>query len=109
MSLQIVFNQPVSIKENPRINDWLRRVESEMRNTLAKMLAQSVQDFTKFKSGQIDPAEYMQWLDRYPVWIKSFSIDSNFDEFNYRRKLSASPCKFRGRKKLKRCSVKAKP
>uniref|UniRef100_A0A914WTV1 Cytoplasmic dynein 1 heavy chain 1 n=2 Tax=Plectus sambesii TaxID=2011161 RepID=A0A914WTV1_9BILA len=77
---EIMFSQPVSIKENPRINDWLRRVESEMRNTLAKMLAQSVQDFAKFKTGKIDSAEYMQWLDRYPAQIIGITAQISWSE-----------------------------
>lgn len=60
-----MFVAPVSIKENPRINDWLRRVESEMRNTLAQMLAKSVQDFAKFKkAATISVDDYNSWLDR---------------------------------------------
>lgn len=65
---QIQFSQPVSIKDNPRINDWLRRVESEMRNTLAMMLAKSVHEYSsKFKGANINVVDYMQWLDAYPV------------------------------------------
>ena len=59
------FKTPVSIKEHPRINDWLRRVECEMRNTLAQMLAASVAEYTKITSGaQVDIAQYNQWLDK---------------------------------------------
>ncbi len=64
----MAFYTKVSIKENPRINDWLRRVETEMRNTRARMRAQSVQDYAAFKKGaEIDQEEYMRWRDKYPV------------------------------------------
>lgn len=57
--------RPVSIKENPRINDWLSLIEREMRNTLAQMLAQAVSEYAAFKSGaKIDINEYNAWLDR---------------------------------------------
>ncbi|VDN49461.1 unnamed protein product, partial [Gongylonema pulchrum] len=53
-------------KENPRINDWLRLVESEMQSTLAHLLNQSLSAFAKFDMNSIEPQEYMAWLDRYP-------------------------------------------
>jgi dynein heavy chain 1, cytosolic len=42
-------------------------VEKEIRNTLAHMLAQAVEENQKFRGGKIDPTAYMQWLDRFPV------------------------------------------
>jgi len=45
---EVVFHKPVSITEHPKINEWLTLVEKEMRNTLARLLAQSVQDCAMF-------------------------------------------------------------
>ncbi|VDN24437.1 unnamed protein product [Gongylonema pulchrum] len=61
--------KPVSIKENPRINDWLRLVESEMQSTLAHLLNQSLSAFAKFDMNSVEPQEYMAWLDRYPAQV----------------------------------------
>ncbi len=63
----MTFLQAVSIKDHPRINDWLHRVENEMRSTLAQLLAKSLQDYTKLTSGKVDIGDYMKWLDAYPV------------------------------------------
>ena len=40
---EVVFKNPVSIAKNPKINDWLTIMESEIRFTLASLLNQSVQ------------------------------------------------------------------
>lgn len=66
---QVHFVTTVSIAQHPKINDWLTLVEKEMRVTLAKLLAKSVQEVTAFKSGKIDPEQYMQWIDGYQVGI----------------------------------------
>lgn len=73
--------KPVSIKENPRINDWLRRVESEMRNTLAQMLAESIKEYqTLAASVPPDPAAYMAWLDRFPTQVTGLSAQIAWSE-----------------------------
>ena len=61
------FVTPVSIAANPKINEWLTLVEKEMRVTLAKLLAASVQDIQAFKAGNIDHEKYVNWVDKYQV------------------------------------------
>lgn len=63
----MIFHKPVSIVDHPKINEWLTLVEKEMRNTLAHLLAQSVQDCGSFLFGQIDEEKFMKWLDSYQV------------------------------------------
>lgn len=64
---QVTFATPVSIAVHPKINEWLSLVEKEMRVTLAKLLASAIQEMTAFKSGKIEPAQYMEWVDKYQV------------------------------------------
>lgn len=68
------------MKDHPKINDWLRLVEAEMRKTLAEMLAQSIQECQKFKGGKIDANAYMQWLDRFPAQIINLSAQIAWSE-----------------------------
>lgn len=63
----MTFATPVSIVHNPKINEWLSLVEKEMRVTLAKLLAQSVQDMAAFRSGTVDSVKYIEWVDKYQV------------------------------------------
>ena len=62
-----MFHKPVSITDHPKINEWLTLVEKEMRNTLARLLAQSVQDCATFLQDKIDIATFNKWLDSYQV------------------------------------------
>lgn len=66
---EVRFIKPVSTVEHPKINEWLSLVEKEMRFTLASYLAQAVQDIKQFRDGQIDPAKYMEWCDKYQAQI----------------------------------------
>ncbi|KAG0320600.1 hypothetical protein BGZ99_004425, partial [Dissophora globulifera] len=63
----VLFKTPVSIKDNPRINDWLTLVEKEMRMSLAMILAESVQEMNLFYlSETLDPAAFLSWMDKVP-------------------------------------------
>ena len=69
LSNQVVFKKPVSLTEHPKVNEWLTCVESEMRTTLATLLATAVTDVQQFNSESIDGQEYMKWVDSYQVRI----------------------------------------
>ena len=47
---EVVFSQPVSTVEHPRINEWLEEVENSMRITLAKFLFSAVSDNKELKA-----------------------------------------------------------
>lgn len=66
---ELRFVNPVSVKENPKINVWLQLTEKEIRNTLAVLLAKAVVDMDKFKSGSFSTDEYIKWLDTYQAQI----------------------------------------
>jgi len=66
---QVMYKTPVSILSNPKINQWLTLVEKEMRLNLATLLAQSVEEITQFDSENIDPGQYLQWVDRYQAQL----------------------------------------
>ena len=66
---QVMYKSPVSILNNPKINQWLTLVEKEMRLNLATLLAQSVEDISHFNSENIDSSQYLQWVDRYQAQL----------------------------------------
>lgn len=76
--IQVVFATPVSIAANPKINEWLTLTEKEMRVTLAKLLQEAVKDIAVFKSGQINPNLYLQWIDKFQV-SEDFSFEYSFN------------------------------
>ena len=77
---EVRFFSPISIKEKPKINEWLALVETEMRITLGKLLAQAVADIAPFRSGDIKPNEYMQWLDKYQAQIIVLAFQISWSE-----------------------------
>ncbi|XP_074602445.1 dynein heavy chain, cytoplasmic isoform X2 [Brevipalpus obovatus] len=77
---EVIFSTPVSIKDHPKINEWLMLVEQEMRVTLAKLLAQAVIDIVPFKTGEIKPSDYMAWLDKYQSQIIELAAQIGWSE-----------------------------
>ncbi|XP_078590507.1 cytoplasmic dynein 1 heavy chain 1-like isoform X1 [Branchiostoma floridae x Branchiostoma japonicum] len=77
---EVVFSSPVSIKENPKINEWLTLVEQEMRVTLARLLSQSVTELKSLGEGAVDPAKYMQWVDKYQAQLVVLSAQVSWSE-----------------------------
>lgn len=66
---QVIYKNPVSIVDNPKINQWLTLVEKEMRLNLATLLAKAVDDISKFNTKAIDPSKYMEWVDTYQAQL----------------------------------------
>lgn len=66
---EVIFQNPVSTIDHPKINEWLTLVEKEMRVTLASSLAKAVQDIKQFKDGNINPQAFMSWCDNYQAQI----------------------------------------
>ncbi|XP_078516318.1 cytoplasmic dynein 1 heavy chain 1 [Lissotriton helveticus] len=78
---EVMFKTPVSITEHPKINEWLTLVEKEMRVTLAKLLAESVNEAEIFeKSTVIDPASYISWIDKYQAQLVVLSAQIAWSE-----------------------------
>ena len=69
LDFQVMYKTPVSIVDNPKINQWLTLVEKEMRLNLATLLAQAVEDVGQFNTEAIQPGQYIQWVDRYQAQL----------------------------------------
>lgn len=70
------LKRAVSIKENPRINDWLTLLESEMKLTMADCLAEAVQNLTKVYASaeKLVGLEFLDWIEMYPSQLVILSI-----------------------------------
>ncbi|KAG8185039.1 hypothetical protein JTE90_017062 [Oedothorax gibbosus] len=77
---EVIFTNRVSIKEHPKINEWLTLVEKEMRFTLATLLASAVTGIGPFKGGKIDQKEYMKWVDSYQSQIVVLAAQISWSE-----------------------------
>ncbi|KAK4688349.1 dynein cytoplasmic 1 heavy chain, partial [Tremellales sp. Uapishka_1] len=68
---QVSFRAPILLKDYPKINDWLARVESEMRLSLAHLLFRSVQELATFFVVGSEPSlpDLLAWVDTYPAQL----------------------------------------
>ncbi|KAJ3389103.1 hypothetical protein HDU92_001163 [Lobulomyces angularis] len=63
----VELKNQISIKDNPRINDWLTLVEREMKVTLALLLADSLSEIEIFYSSEnLENEVFLNWIDKYP-------------------------------------------
>ncbi|XP_012938795.1 cytoplasmic dynein 1 heavy chain 1 [Aplysia californica] len=77
---EVVFATPVSIAAHPKINEWLTLVEKEMRVTLAKLLANAIQDMSAFRTGEIEHAKFMAWVDKYQAQLVVLAVQIFWSE-----------------------------
>ncbi|XP_031789302.2 dynein heavy chain, cytoplasmic isoform X5 [Nasonia vitripennis] len=66
---EVIFQNPVSTINHPKINEWLSLVEKEMRVTLASSLASAVQDIKELKGEKMSSSALMSWCDKYQAQI----------------------------------------
>ncbi|KAI7869607.1 dynein heavy chain [Mucor mucedo] len=67
---EVMFKTPVSIKENPKINDWLTLLENEMRVSLALLLNDAVTELDAiYNADEMSSPAFMEWIDRYPAQL----------------------------------------
>ncbi len=73
---EVKFANPIQLKDFPKINDWLAKLEHEMRITLAVLLCESVAELRPlFSSLQAnDPASFVSWIEKYPAQLVTLSM-----------------------------------
>eukprot|EP01094_Clydonella_sp_ATCC50884_P027826 TRINITY_DN8164_c0_g1_i2.p1 TRINITY_DN8164_c0_g1~~TRINITY_DN8164_c0_g1_i2.p1 ORF type:complete len:4596 (+),score=2011.83 TRINITY_DN8164_c0_g1_i2:76-13863(+) len=65
---QVMFKRAIHVKDHPKINEWLTKVESEMKFTLASILQEALQARVAIeKAGyKEDPAPLLAWIEETP-------------------------------------------
>ncbi|THD25348.1 Dynein heavy chain 1 cytosolic [Fasciola hepatica] len=78
---EVLFTKPVSVKDNPVINDWLTLLEREMRVSLATYLGRAIQELQqtgvlygsnteKLKSaGDLGKTGFIAWVDKFQAQL----------------------------------------
>ncbi|KAK5121795.1 hypothetical protein LTR85_004670 [Meristemomyces frigidus] len=64
---QMMLQTPISLTATPKINDWLKALESGMRESLSKALVQAVNAFESIEDG--DDAAFEAYVSDYPAQI----------------------------------------
>lgn len=73
---EVQFKDPILLKDYPKINDWLSKLEAEMRVSLAQLLCDAVAELQSFY-GSVSPLpldQFMEWLEKYPAQLVTLAI-----------------------------------
>lgn len=72
----VAYIRPVTISDDPAINAWLGRIESEMQACLAENLNLAVTeiDIALAEDGQVDEVAFLGWVSKYPCQIGLLAI-----------------------------------
>ncbi|KAL3321193.1 Cytoplasmic dynein 1 heavy chain 1 [Cichlidogyrus casuarinus] len=66
----VTLVQPISLEDNPVINDWLALLEKQMRLSLATYLSQSVVDLQRMKLVKdLETTGFLKWVDAYQAQL----------------------------------------
>ncbi|WWC73019.1 uncharacterized protein I206_106984 [Kwoniella pini CBS 10737] len=73
---EVSFRAPIVLKDYPKINDWLAKVESEMRMSLAHLLSQAVQQLHGFfqVDSELSLSDLLAWIDSYPAQLVVLAV-----------------------------------
>lgn len=73
---EVLFHTPILLKDYPKINDWLAKIESEMRVSLAQLLCDATIELQAFYGTDtpLQIAQLLEWIDKYPAQLVSLAI-----------------------------------
>ncbi|KAH7883931.1 dynein heavy chain and region D6 of dynein motor-domain-containing protein [Phlebopus sp. FC_14] len=73
---EVNFSEPILLKDYPKINDWLARLESMMRLSLADHLCDAVAELQSFYgiASSLDKTQLMYWMEKYPAQLVTLAI-----------------------------------
>ena len=71
---EVRFKEPILLKDYPKINDWLTKLESEMRKSLAILLCESVSELQVFYGSGLEMGPLMTWMEKYPAQLVTLAI-----------------------------------
>ncbi|CCL98405.1 uncharacterized protein FIBRA_00400 [Fibroporia radiculosa] len=73
---EVRFKDPILLKDYPKINDWLTKLEAEMRISLAQLLCDAVSELQTFygSTTPLPQDQFMAWLEKYPAQLVTLAI-----------------------------------
>ncbi|KAF8321764.1 dynein heavy chain protein 1 [Clavulina sp. PMI_390] len=72
----VPFKTPIVLKDYPKMNDWLGKIESEMRVTLAQLLCDGVAELLQFygTDAPVQAPTLLAWIEKYPAQLVSLAV-----------------------------------
>ncbi|KAF8746268.1 hypothetical protein AX14_000063 [Amanita brunnescens Koide BX004] len=73
---EVRFTEPILLKDYPKINDWLAKLEGMMRLSLANLLTDSVGELQSFYGSgpKVAMDELMSWMEKYPAQLVTLAV-----------------------------------
>ncbi|GAA6009794.1 hypothetical protein JCM11491_000816 [Sporobolomyces phaffii] len=73
---EVPFSTPIVLADYPKINDWLTKLESEMKVSLAQRLARAYEDLQAFYTSPegLDSDRFLAWIDAYPAQLVVLAV-----------------------------------
>ena len=73
---EVRFKTPILLKDYPKINDWLAKLEGEMRNNLVYLLCEAVDELQSFYGveSSFTAAAFIAWIEKYPAQLVTLAI-----------------------------------
>lgn len=73
---EVKFTEPILLKDFPKINDWLAKIESSMRVSLANLLSDAVTELQTFygTGSQLTMEEFVTWMEKYPAQLVTLAV-----------------------------------
>ena len=94
---EVPFTDPILLKDFPKINDWLAKIESMMRLSLANLLMDAVTELQTFygKEPKLLADQLVVWMEKYPAQLVTLAVQvawtSSMEESLEASKLPEAP------------------
>ncbi|KAF2754571.1 cytoplasmic dynein-like protein 1 heavy chain 1 [Pseudovirgaria hyperparasitica] len=67
---EVSMRKEVSLIKTPKVNEWLAALEGSMKNTLAELLHEAIQEFnTLLENGPLDAEAFDAYVTKYPAQV----------------------------------------
>ncbi|EPQ28904.1 uncharacterized protein PFL1_03705 [Pseudozyma flocculosa PF-1] len=76
----VPFRSPIVLKDHAKINDWLAKVESEMRISLAELLSEAAADLEAFYTDAetLTVERFLAWIEQYPAQLVVLAVQAQW-------------------------------
>ncbi|KNZ46216.1 dynein heavy chain 1, cytosolic, partial [Puccinia sorghi] len=73
---EIPFSSPIILKDYPKINDWLTKLETQMQTSLAELLCKAVDELSQFytQGDTLDKDKFLHWIESYPAQLVVLAV-----------------------------------
>ncbi len=72
----VTFKEPILLKDYPKINDWLARIEYSMRLSLSQLLCDAVDELQTFygTGATLLVDRFIAWVEKFPAQLVTLAV-----------------------------------